>query len=55
MTHLHGEIRRGYDQDLSEEETAKLVNLGKITSYLGQDRVGLTTHMADLAYKGELQ
>jgi hypothetical protein len=55
MAHLHSEIRRGYDQSLSEEETAKLVNLGKFTSYLGQDRVGLITHMAYLADKGELQ
>lgn len=55
MAQLHGEIRRGYDQGLPEEEAAKQVNLGKFTSYLGQDRVGLITHMAYLAYKGELQ
>jgi len=35
--------------------TAKEVNLGQFTSFLGQDRIRLITHMAYLAYRGELQ
>jgi cyclase len=55
MDLLHREIRRGFDDGLSEEETAKQVSLGKFTSFMGQDRVRLITHMAYLAYRGELQ
>jgi hypothetical protein len=35
--------------------TAKEVNLGQFTSFLGQDRIRLIMHMACLAYHGELQ
>jgi cyclase len=55
MAHLHSEVRRGFDQGLTEEETARNVNLGKFGNFLGQDRVGLVTHMAYLAYRGELE
>jgi Mrp family chromosome partitioning ATPase len=55
MDLLHREIRRGFDANMSEEETAKQVSLGKFTSFMGQDRVCLITHMAYLAYRGELQ
>jgi cyclase len=55
MAHLHSEVRRGLDQGLTEEETARNVNLGKFGNFLGQDRVGLVTHMAYLAYRGELE
>ncbi len=51
---LNAEIRKGYDAGLSEEDTAKQVNVGKFATYMNQDRVGLITHMAYLAYKGEL-
>ena len=54
MAHLHGEIRRGFDQGRSEAETAAAVNLGKFTEYLGQDRIGLITNMAYRAYRGDL-
>ena len=55
MAHLQGEIRKGFDEGKSEDETAAGVNLGKFTEYLGQDRVGLITNMAYRAYRGDLQ
>ena len=55
MAHLHGEIRRGFDQGQSEEETAQGVDLGKFTSYLGQERIGQITQMAYRAYRGDLE
>ena len=55
MAHLHGEIRRGFDQGQSEEETAQGVDLGKFTSYLGQERIGQITQMAYRAYRGDLK
>ena len=55
MAHLHGEIRRGFDQGHSEEETAQGVDLGKFTSYLGQERIGQITQMAYRAYRGDLE
>ena len=55
MAHLHGEIRRGFDQGQSEDETAQGVDLGKFTSYLGQERIGQITQMAYRAYRGDLE
>lgn len=55
MAHLHGEIRRGFDQGQSEDETARQVDLGKFASYLAQDRIGQITQMAYRAYRGELE
>ncbi|MFQ6030324.1 MAG: MBL fold metallo-hydrolase, partial [Dehalococcoidia bacterium] len=55
MALLNDEIKRGFDQGLSEEDTAKQVNVGKFSTFLGQDRVGLITHMAYLAYRNELE
>lgn len=55
MGHLHREVRMGFDMGLPEAETAKKVDLGKFSGFLAQDRVGQITHMAYLAYSGELQ
>ena len=55
MAHLHREIRMGFDMSLSEEETARKVELGKFSSYLGQDRIGQIVQMAYRVYRGELQ
>ncbi len=55
MAHLHGEIRQGFDQGKSEDETAQQVDLGKFTSYLGQERIGQITQMAYRAYRGDLE
>ena len=55
MAHLHGEIRKGFDEGKSEDEAAAAVSLGKFTEYLGQDRVGLITAMAYRAYRGDLE
>lgn len=52
---LNSEIRKGFDAGMSEEQTAKQVQVGKFTSFLNQDRVGQITQMAYLAYRGELQ
>ena len=52
---LNREIRKGYDEGLPEEETAKRVNVGKFSGFANQERVGQITQMAYLAYKGELQ
>ena len=52
---LNTEIKRGYDQGLSEEDTIKQVNLGAFSTFLNQDRIGLITSMAYQAYKGTLE
>ena len=52
---LDSEIRRGFDAGLSEEDTVKQVKVGRFADFAGQDRVGLITRMAYLAYRGELQ
>ena len=52
---LNNEIKKGFDEGLSEEETAKRVNVGKFSSFANQERVGQITQMAYLAYKDELQ
>ena len=52
---LNTEIKRGYDQGLSEEDTINQVNLGAFSTFLNQDRIGLITSMAYQAYKGTLE
>jgi cyclase len=52
---LNSEIKKGFDEGLSEEETAKRVNVGKFSDFAKQERVGQITQMAYLAYKNELQ
>ena len=52
---LNTEIRRGYDAGLSEEDTAKQVDISKFSDFANQDRVGLITRMAYRAYSGDLQ
>ena len=52
---LDAEIRRGFDAGLSEEDTVKQVKVGRFVDFAGQDRVGLITKMAYLAYRGELE
>ena len=52
---LNSEIKKGFDEGLPEEETAKRVNVGKFNDFANQDRVGQITQMAYMAYKDELQ
>ena len=52
---LNSEIKKGFDEGLSEEETAKRVNVGKFSDFANQERVGQITQMAYMAYKDELQ
>jgi len=52
---LNTEIKRGFDQGLSEEDTAKQVNVSDFSSFMNHDRIGLITSMAYQAYNGTLK